>query len=432
MAASAAGQSVPPKTSAPSKTLPPAAAPEKQAPDDAAKKRQEAEIELQRAIEEAGNDRAEMVRKLEEYLKRFPDAPRKAQVYRALVESCSQLHDYPKALDYAERLIVINPDDNEMMMVAVGLLEKHGDEHSLIKAVGYVSRVIDHIEKISPAEKPARVSMSEWKADQTKLRVAVYLIRGRIEMEQRSYDLAEKDLQRCYQLKSNAPCAERIAEIAEIRKDLPGAISYYANAFVLPENGPGGGVDRREVRQKLGNVWRLVHGSDAGLGEAILAAYDRLSEPPKTGDSPAARNKDAHDPYAFVLRKLNGSPVPLAPLKGKVIVMNFWATWCGPCRQIEPLFAQVAEKFAVKSNAVFFAVNTDEDESRVAPFVTLEKIGLPVVFADGLDGFLGVHSLPTVIVLDRAGKIVYRINGFDADTFVASLTSAIENALGPA
>jgi thioredoxin-related protein len=61
-----------------------------------------------------------------------------------------------------------------------------------------------------------------------------------------------------------------------------------------------------------------------------------------------------------------------------------------------------------------------------------EKWDLPVVYADGLDNFLGVSSLPTVVILDRAGKISYRVNGYSPDGFSESVIAAIQAAMAPA
>ncbi|HEV3255058.1 MAG TPA: redoxin family protein [Candidatus Acidoferrales bacterium] len=397
--------------------------------EESQKKGPDYEAELQKAISDAGNDRAAIVRNLLDYLKRFPDAPRKADIYRALVDSYQKLNDSASAADFAERYVALHPDDSEMMLQAVELLEKLGDDHSLVKAVGYLTRVIDRVEKLTPADKPARLSQEEWQSKHTKSLASLYLYRGQLEFEQHSYDVAKKDLDASYILQPAAITAQRLGEIAELQKDLPAAIANYLNAFVLPENGAGGAVDRHEIRKKLGNVWRLAHGNDAGLGDAILAAYDKTASPPQAS---SVHNKDAKEPFAFILRRLDGSPAPLAPLKGKILVLNFWATWCGPCRALEPQFARVMSDFAPRSEVAFFALNIDEDETRVQPYVQREKMTVPVLFADGFDDFLGVRSLPTVLVLDRAGKIVYRVDGFNADEFIASLTAAIKQALTPA
>src|ERR1700735_1748964 len=400
--------------------------------DTISKKDADPELELQKALSEAGNDRAAVVRNLKAYLQKFPDAPRKAAVYRAIVESCEQLRDSACALDYAERLVALHPDDSEMMMLAVGILQEQGDDASLERASGYVSRVLDRIEKSSVAEKPARVSTEAWQQHHDQLVAALYSLRGQVEKSQKNYDAAEKDLQKSYAVKPNGTAAEQLGEIAELRHDQAKAINEYLIAFVLPDDGASGKVDRRDVRKKLGNLWRQAHGgSEQGLGEAVLAMYDRVGSP---GPRPGAetRNQNAKDIFDFVLRKIDGSAVPLAAEKGKTLVLSFWATWCGPCRELEPEFAQVAKNYAGNSQIDFYAVNTDEDEAAVAPFLAREKWSVPMVYADGLDVFMKVDSLPTVAIIDRAGKISYRADGFMPDGFPEALTSAIQAATAPA
>jgi thiol-disulfide isomerase/thioredoxin len=414
----------------------PAPAPQQVSPD-AAPQAQNAEDALDHAISTAGNDRAALVRNLEDYMKRYPDAPRSAAVYRALVESSQQLQDYARALEYAEKLIAIDPDNTEMMMLAVGLLEKQGDDASLQRAVDYLNRVVDRTEKLLPSDRPARVSLESWRDHQKHMLVDLYAIRGRVEFEQKDFPAAIKDLTHSFQLEPNAAAAQKLGEIAEIQHRLPDAVQEYAIAFSLPENGPGGAVDRKLIRQKLGNVWRQSHGNDTGLGDMLLGVYDQVSAPAVADASaappnPASRNKDAKDVYAYVLRQLDGTPVPLAPQRGKILVLNFWATWCGPCHELEPLVAQIAQRYADTSGVSVYAVDVDEDQSRVPDFVQREKMKLPVVYGDGLGEFLGVNSIPTVIVLDRSGRIVYSATGASLDGFVEHVSAAVDAALKPA
>jgi thiol-disulfide isomerase/thioredoxin len=399
--------------------------------DSISKKDADPEMELQKAIADAGNDRGALVRNLERYLQRFPDAPRKAGVFRALVESCEQVQDDACALKYSEELIALRPDDSEIMMLAVGLLQKQGDDASLTRASGYVSRVLDRIDKTTTAEKPPRVSPAEWQQHHDDLRAALYNLRGQIEKSQHDDAAAEKDLRTSYAVQRNAVAAEQLGEIAEMRRDYATAAQEYLLAFVLPEDGAVGKVNRREIRKRLGNVWRQLHGGEEGLGAAVLAEYDLLGAVPAVGAAgPAAGNKNAKDVYAFVLRKLDGSAVPLAAVRGKVLVLSFWATWCGPCRELEPQFVQIAKNYAGNGDIVFYAVNTDEDETLVAPFLSHEKWDVPVVYADGLDEFVKVGSLPTVLIVDRSGKITYRINGYPPEGFAENLTNGIQAAVG--
>ena len=176
-----------------------------------------------------------------------------------------------------------------------------------------------------------------------------------------------------------------------------------------------------------------MHGNEQGLGEAILAGYDSVSAPSvDASTNPAARNNDAKDAYAFVVRRLDGSAMPLAPAKGKILVLSFWATWCGPCRDLEPMFNQVARSYAGNSDLAFFAVNTDDEEAEVPSFVAREKWDVPVIYADGLDDFMKVETLPTVLVLDRDGQIIYRTAGVVPEGFFESLVTGIKSALaGP-
>ncbi|HUO35558.1 MAG TPA: thioredoxin-like domain-containing protein [Candidatus Acidoferrum sp.] len=413
-------------------TTPPPAKSSKTSPQkEATEKTAAANAALEKAVSSAGNDRAALVRNLKAYLNEYPDAPRKADVYRALVESCQQLRDTACALENAERLVAVDPDDYEMMMIAVAMLQEQGDDASLTRATGYLTRVIDRLEKETPDDRSERDSVEEWKDEQDQTRSGLYYFRGHIAKRQGNYDAARKDLQTSYSIVANALAADELGEIAEVRHDDALAIQQYLLAFVLPREGPAGKVDRRDVRLSLGNVWKQVHGSEAGLGDAILAAYDRLS-PAQADSGAASKNKDAKSLYDFVLRGIDGKPLPLASEKGKVLVLSFWATWCGPCRIVEPAVARIAKDYTGDPEPVFLAVNIDDDQTRVAPFLAGVKWELPAVFADGLDDYLGVESLPTLMVVDRSGNITYRANGLDPATFPASLVAAIQSAVGSA
>src|ERR1700691_5715005 len=268
-----------------SQSTPPA---ERKSQDSPGKKAPDPETELQKALANAGNDSAAMITNLKEYLREFPDSPRKAAVYRALAEACEQTHDTACALDFAERLIVTRPDDSQMMLVAVNLLEQRGDDASLTRASGYVTRILDRVEKAPPEERPARESIAEWQDGQAQLRTALYYVRGQVEISQRNYDAALKDLRMSDSIHPNALAAKTLGEVAETHGDSAAAIAEYIQAFTLPESGPAGTVNRRDVLLELRNAWREVHGSELGLGDAILAAYGRAALSPPAGASASA------------------------------------------------------------------------------------------------------------------------------------------------
>jgi|HubBroStandDraft_2_1064218.scaffolds.fasta_scaffold12754_3 thiol-disulfide isomerase/thioredoxin len=385
--------------------------------------------ELQQAIDRAGNDRASLVRNLEDFLKDYPESRQRPQIYRAIVEASLQLRDSPRATEYAERIVALTPEDMSMTLLAIQLLERNGDEAALRRALNYSTRVLDFIGNSSAGEKSPKVSKEQWELEQKRDKVNILVLRGRLAFKLHDNAAAEKDFRASMALSPSAAAGEKLGEIAELNKDLPAAIREYARAFALVDTSASAtAANRREIRQKLGNVWRLAHGSDQGLGDYILHSYDEVIaslEAPKP-----KRNADAKEPYDFTLRKVpDGSPYALAEQKGKILVVNFWATWCGPCREMEPHFERVAAQFQGIADVIFLSADCDEDESLVLPYLQEEKPRTTVVFADGLDSLLTVNSFPTVVILDRSGKIAYRAEGFDPGDAETELSNAVRHAL---
>jgi len=387
------------------------------------------EEELQQAISSAGTDRVMLVRNLEAYLNKYPEAQNRSQIYRALVEACIQLRDNARAADYAERIVALNPSDISITLLAIQLLERQKGEPGLRRAVSYATRVLDYVNRTAPAERSPRISEAQWQLEKKNDQASTLFMRGDILLNLRDLAAAQQDFQASYQILPAAGAAERLGEIAELKKDWNSAAAEYAKAFALAE-GKSGSVSRKDIRQKLGNVWRMAHGSESGLGEYLLLTYDEVSRL-SSGTSPK-KNAGAQAASDFTVRKApEGTPFALRDIKGKVLVLNFWATWCGPCHALEPQFARVALEFQGANNVLFLAANCDEDETLVAPYLEENKPRTAVVFADGLERLFAVNSFPTVLVIDRTGKIAYRSEGFGPDTFEQELAAAVRRAISP-
>jgi len=385
------------------------------------------EEELQQAINKSGNDRAALVRNLESYLQKYPQSAERPQIYRALVEASLQLQDTNRAANYAERIVALKPDDMSITLLAIQLLERTGDETALRRSVNYATRVLEYVDRSNPGEKSPKISLEEWQAEKRRDQVSILLLRGRIQTKLKELASAQHDFAAAYALAPNATSAEKLGEIAELNKDLNQAIAQYARAFALAD-GANGSVSRREIRQNLGNVWRLAHGSNDGLGEYLLRTYDEVAV--ASSAKREKKNAAAHETFEYTLRKApDGGPFPLAQTKGKVLVVSFWATWCGPCRAQEPLYERVASRYAGNADVFFLAADCDDDETLVAQYLQEEKMRTTAVFADGLDVLFGVNSYPTVVVVDRAGKIAYRSEGFEEASFESQLTMAVNLAL---
>jgi thiol-disulfide isomerase/thioredoxin len=383
--------------------------------------------ELQKAIDQAGNDRAALVRNLELFLKAYPDSQQRSRIYRAIIESSLKVDDYLRAMDYAERMVSLRPDDASINVLAIQLLERNGDPAGWRRATSYCTRVLELIDRTSVTDKSPRLSAEGWENDKRRDKASVLQVRGRLYQKLNDLPDAQKDFEASYGLQPTAGAAIKLGEIAELRKDPNLAIQEYARAFALATDSSGA-VSRTELRKKIGNAWRLAHGSEDGLGDYLLHSFDEVSA--SSAPTKMVRNAGIKDPYDFVLRKApSGTPFPMADTKGKVLVLNFWATWCGPCRELEPHFEKIAAHYAGQDSIQFFALNCDDDESLVAPYLAEEKLKTTALFADNLESYFAVSSFPTTVILGRDGKIAFRTDGFDPDTVDKVLTDAIDRAL---
>jgi thiol-disulfide isomerase/thioredoxin len=436
-------QAKPPVATPPTKTpakksSAPSQSPAKAKSDDAAAEPQNAasdpDAELQLAVRQAGNDSATLVKSLEAYLVKYPDSPRRGAIYRALLESEMNLHNQKSALDYAEKIIVIQPEDSQSMFLAVTLLEKMPDDASQLRAVDYDTRLIERASKADPETRPQQMTLENWQAGRNKFMVDLYVMRGRLQHHLRKNEDAVKDLTAGFHLLPNAEAAMTLGEIAAENKHSDEAIRQYATAFVLTSEEPPDAnsppLDLDLLRLRMVNLWRFTHDSTAGLGDILLSAYDRsrdMAEADKP-DAPAY-NKDVTDPLQFSLRRVDGSgPMKLAESRGKVVVLNFWTTWCAYCTQMESMLADIRTKFSGRDDVVFLTVNADENESLVAPFLQEQKPGGILIFADGVKQAFHVDSIPTILVLDKVGKIAYRTQGFAPDGFADLASAAIAKA----
>jgi peroxiredoxin len=125
------------------------------------------------------------------------------------------------------------------------------------------------------------------------------------------------------------------------------------------------------------------------------------------GDSairPAAERKAAPD---FKLRDVNGAEVKLTDYKGKVVLLNFWATWCGPCKIEIPWFMEFEQNYKDRDFAVLGVSFDDDGWKSVKPYITQHKINYRIMVGSEEVGqlFGNVDALPTSFMIDRQGRI---------------------------
>jgi cytochrome c biogenesis protein CcmG/thiol:disulfide interchange protein DsbE len=157
----------------------------------------------------------------------------------------------------------------------------------------------------------------------------------------------------------------------------------------------------------------------------IAATYlaDRATRQPKNSIAKVTLSSAAVRPAPdLTLKDLDGKSLSLAQYKGKVVLVNFWATWCEPCQVEIPWLIEMQQKYADKGFTVLGIAMDEEGASVVTPWVNKERFDVngsksqmnyPIVIGDdaAADKFGGLLGYPTSVLINRDGKIVKRITG---------------------
>ena len=127
--------------------------------------------------------------------------------------------------------------------------------------------------------------------------------------------------------------------------------------------------------------------------------------------------------YDFTLDQLDGETLNFQDLKGKVVFINFWATWCAPCVAEMPSINSLYEIYEDNPEVVFVMINTESKEDKVRKFMKKKKFSFPIYFpnASMIPRVYESKGIPTTFVLDKEGYIAYKKVGmanYDADNFV--------------
>jgi cytochrome c biogenesis protein CcmG/thiol:disulfide interchange protein DsbE len=120
-----------------------------------------------------------------------------------------------------------------------------------------------------------------------------------------------------------------------------------------------------------------------------------------------------HPAPEFVLKDIAGKTVKLSDYKGKAVVLNFWATWCPPCKTEIPWFEDLANKYRAQGLEVIGVAMDDSSEKDIASFAREMKMNYPVLLGkeETSDAYGGVDMLPTTFYIDRSGMITDHVLG---------------------
>jgi peroxiredoxin len=140
----------------------------------------------------------------------------------------------------------------------------------------------------------------------------------------------------------------------------------------------------------------------------LALAFTTLASPLATGAiGPQVSAPD------FTLRTMNGPNLRLAEQRGRVVMVNFWATWCGPCRQEMPQLDRLYQKYK-SSGFVLLGVNVDEDARKAADVATKLGVTFPVLLDTdkAVSKLYDLSTMPSTVIIDRDGKVRYFHRGY--------------------
>lgn len=146
---------------------------------------------------------------------------------------------------------------------------------------------------------------------------------------------------------------------------------------------------------------------------------------PRTGAKAPTR-----EAVAFTLPKTDGTSVTLAQLKGTVVLVDMWATWCAPCKDSFPFYSRLQDQYRAQGLEIL-AVSVDEEDEAVAEFLERNEVSFTVLRdpKGSLPAQLAIDTMPTAILVGRDGKVAYMHAGFvPADE--AEIEAQVKAALG--
>jgi len=357
-------------------------------------------------------DLNKMIRLYEQFQRDFPDSKNIRYMASRIAGKYAELKRFDEAEEFLSSL-GDKADANAYNSLAWSMVEK---EINLKTAARLAKRGVELARKAIAApitEKPAYLTEKEWR-NQKKYSLGMVL------------DTYATALYKLGQVKESLPLFEEAVELT--RKAQNDINDRYARALVeVGENEKAlqfvtclleEGTKSETLTEVFKKAYQAVKGTEQGLEAALAAAQEVGLKKLRDELSRQLLDQPAPD---FSLIDLDGDTVSLGGLKGKTLVLDFWATWCGPCIASFPGMQKAVEKFKDDNNVQFLFINTWERgegiQNKVRDFIKQHDYPFHVLLdsQNKVVADYGVEGIPTKFIVDKNGKIRFKSVGFSGD-----------------
>jgi thiol-disulfide isomerase/thioredoxin len=348
---------------------------------------------------------------IKNFLQDFPTAP--GQILQYLFVSSYDIYVQQRMNDEIKDILRTKVFDNPYYVQKIVITEI-GRSENIKEAAKYVANNINYLESNLEKIKPGYLSLKNWKIEAIGMKSRLLGMQGKLLFKMGELQSSQKSLAEAFSLSRAEDNDINVLYVKVLVNN-----KYFEKAMEVSTECVRKGKYNNDLVKNWEIAYSSTKGSNVGFKEILTKIENEQLAELKKKISSKKINKPAPD---FQLKDLSGNSVKLTDLKGKVILVDFWATWCGPCKSSFPFLQKAYEKYQNNENVKFFAIDTwervasEEREKIVKKFLQENKYTFPVLYDDESNGTVGkyeVSGIPTKFMIDKEGKIQFMSVGFD-------------------